>query len=92
VSVQANEEAVCPPYRATLAHALTNKKRAKTRTCSPHWLPLNGQAVYACDGDVRPTLGIGLGWWCGNTIEAKPENRGSWNYVKGIPAPPIFLA
>jgi len=51
-----------------------------------------GQVVYACDGDVRPILGFGLGWWCGNTIEARPENGGSWSYVKGIPDPPIILA
>jgi hypothetical protein len=51
-----------------------------------------GQPVYACDGDVRPTLGVGLGWWCGNTIEAVPENGGSWRYVSGIPDPPVIFA
>ncbi len=49
------------------------------------------QPVYACDGAVRPTLGIGLGWWGGNIIAAFPESD-STSTVRSIPAPPMLLS
>jgi len=51
-----------------------------------------GEPVYACDGDVRPTLGLGYGWWWGNTIEALPDSGGRWSQVSGIPDPPEELS
>jgi hypothetical protein len=51
-----------------------------------------GEPVYACDGDVRPTLGLGYGWWSGNTIEALPDSGGRWSQVSDIPEPPASFS
>lgn len=50
-----------------------------------------GQPVFACTGYVRPTLGIGYGWWCGDILMADPIS-GTKTTVARIPDPPLELA
>jgi hypothetical protein len=50
-----------------------------------------GVPVFGCDGDVRPTLGIGYGWWCGPIIMADPSAN-TTSTVAAIPEPPVLAA
>jgi hypothetical protein len=50
-----------------------------------------GQPVFACTGEVRPTLGIGYGWWRGDIIMADPLTQ-TTGTVSAIPDPPVLLS
>ncbi len=50
-----------------------------------------GQPVFGCTGDVRPTLGIGYGYWGGDIVMADPLAMSTKTVVR-IPDPPMILA
>lgn len=49
------------------------------------------QPVFACTSSVRPTLGVGYGWWDGDIVMADPFSL-TVGTVDRIPEPPQLLS